>query len=88
MGGGFLHVDRAGGFGGVLIESSQRHPGSDPRPLKGIQPKGSSLNPVTPSCMRTVADLMIADGRPFLSIVFGQTNSVVRSFGLSVLFIK
>ena len=34
----------------------QRHPGSDPRPLKAIQPKGSSLNPVTPSCRRTVAD--------------------------------
>ena len=52
-------------FGGVLIESSQRHPGSDPRPLKGIQSKGRSLNPVTPSCRRTVADFSIFHAEKF-----------------------
>ena len=41
--GAFRHVNGGGDFWGVLIESSQRHPSSDPRHLRGIQPKGSSL---------------------------------------------
>ena len=51
------HVDNAGGFGGSLDPLRGRDPRpSDPRPLRGVHPKGRRLNPGTPSCRRTVAD--------------------------------